>query len=138
MDLVRSSSLGRLQSPLLGYQQSSSIVSGYQTQISSSDTSQQKQPGLCQISRSQQEQPEPSRTLEVLCHASLNKVKPQDEGSIARLAVQVPHHCWVLLYLCHASLNKVKQGSIARLAVKVPHHCLLGPAYTLSKHHVSS
>jgi len=46
MDPFRSSSVEWFQSPLSGYQQSSSLVSGYQTRIRSGGTMQQKQPGI--------------------------------------------------------------------------------------------
>jgi hypothetical protein len=55
-----------------GYQQSSSVVPEQLTGISSSDTTQEKQPGLWW----QQEQPGPAEMQgEVLCQASLNEVK---------------------------------------------------------------
>jgi hypothetical protein len=75
MNLFRSSSFGKLQSLLSGYQQFSSVVSGHQTQINSYGIIQQKQPGLHRIGTNQCERPEPGRKPRVLCHASLKKVK---------------------------------------------------------------
>lgn len=61
---------------IFNVQQFISIVSGYQTWISSDGMMQQKQPGPCWIGMSQQEPPGPTGTPgEVLSHASLNKVK---------------------------------------------------------------
>ena len=65
---------------LSGYQQSSSVVSGYQTRISSSGMIQQKQLGCCWIGTSQQEWPGPTRTPEVLCHVSLNEEKIREDA----------------------------------------------------------
>lgn len=54
-----------------GYQHTSLVLSGYQTQISSGWMIQQKQPGPHQIDRSQRESPEPTGTIaQVLCHFS--------------------------------------------------------------------
>ena len=61
---------------LSGYQQFSTVVSGYQTWIGSSSKIQQKLPGLRQIGTSQQEWPELARTPgDILCSASLSEVK---------------------------------------------------------------
>jgi hypothetical protein len=49
---------------------------------------QQKQPGLCEISKSQQEEPGPLGTPGVLCHASLHDVKISDDED-----VQPMKHC---------------------------------------------
>lgn len=66
--------------PVVGYQQSSSVVSGYKTWISSAGKTQQKLPGLHPIGRSQQERPGPAEMPgEVIWHASLNEVKTKNE-----------------------------------------------------------
>ena len=98
-----------LSDGLSGYQQSSSVGSGYQTWIGSNDMIQQKQPGLRWIAVNQWEWPELAGTPgKVHCCASFNEVKMHYQQSIARLAIQG----WL--------------------------HCLLSPIYTLSKHHLSS
>ena len=111
MDLFRSSFGEQFQSPLSLYQQSSSLVSGYQTQISSCGTNQQKPPGL-RWNPSGWEQPGPARMpREVLWSAFLTNQR---------------------------SAKTWDQGSVAKLTKQAPHHCLLSPMYTLSKNHVSS
>ena len=92
------------------YQQSSSVVSGYQTWISRRGTIQQKLLGF-QISMDQWEWLGSSRTPgKVLCYPSLNEAK----------------------------INEDLRLSVAKLATQAHCHCLLSSIYTLSKHHISS
>ena len=109
---------GQFQSLLSGYQQSSSVVSDYQTQSSSGDMIQQKQPGLHWINTSQLEQPGAARMpWEVQCHASLNEAKISENSrsvSIAKLAIRaiLTVH-WVLFIfspniICPMGLASVK------------------------------
>jgi hypothetical protein len=83
---------------LPGYQQPSSVVPGYQTWISSGGPIQQKQPGLCQIRRSQQgsgqNQPgHQEKFSAVPLSMRWRSGKTPDQWSVARLVMQAPHHC---------------------------------------------
>ena len=116
-DALRRSSWGGWdQSLLSGYQQSSSIVSGgYQTRISSGGKIQQKLPGLRRIPVSQ---PGPGpgpvgMSGEVLCCASLNKVKISEDEDLRPM-----------------KYGKASYASVPSLS--------LSPSYIFSKHHESS
>jgi hypothetical protein len=83
-------------------------VSGYQTWVSSSGMIQQKQPDLCRVSRSNQ-----------------NQSGCQEKFFAVRLSMK-----W-------RSEKTGDQQSLPRLAMQAPHHCPLSPIYSLSKHHLS-
>ena len=93
-----------------GYQ-SSSTMSGQQTQIRSGRMIQQKLLGLHQITTSEQDQPGPG---------SKGKFSP------------------VFLSMKHSSVKKKKktgdQQRASKLGMKVYHLCSLSPIYTFSKH----
>lgn len=77
--LCRRSSLGRFQSPIVRISAVQlAVLLGYQTQVSSGGTTQQKQPGPHRMGTSQQEPLGPAEIPgEVLCHASSSRNEDQ-------------------------------------------------------------
>lgn len=138
VDLFRSSSLGQLQSPLSGYQQSSLVVPGYyqySLKRVSPNTNQQrrhdqqKQPDLHWISMSQQEWPKPARKPGVLCRAPHKAVKICEDARPMK---------WCTT--SYASTLSLSVGSYLQISLKysnTPNITCPHTGLASSKHHMS-
>lgn len=107
----------RLQSLMSEYEPSSSVVSGYQTQIIGGGLIQEKLPVLHQVGTSQWEQPGPARSQKKFSAMPLSRklIFKTNKAFITRLAIQV--HCHWILFTISANITYPLKG-----LASVKHH----------------